>query len=65
MLFKDGDKEAICEGILRAVRLKDQLAGLGQAARRMAVERANWQANFKSLIQAYEMALEIGRPKNE
>ncbi len=55
-LFPDGDEDALVEGILQAYRQRGELAEIGQAARRLAEQRADWKENFKVLLKAYELA---------
>jgi glycosyltransferase involved in cell wall biosynthesis len=58
-LFPDGDVNALAGGIITAFDQRQQLAGMGQAARSLAEQRADWTRNFKILLDAYEMALGI------
>ncbi len=61
--FPDGDDAALSEGILRAASQPERLSVMGQAARRLAEQRANWPANFQRLLQAYQLAVEIHRSR--
>jgi len=56
-LFRDGDTDSLTEGILYAVENRVQLPAMGRAARQLAESRANWEANFPHLFEAYEIAL--------
>ena len=56
-LFKDGDVESLTNGILHAIKNREQLPTMGQAARKLAEIRGNWEQNFPKLFQAYEIAL--------
>ncbi len=56
-LFRDGDVDSLQEGILRAVANRGQLPAMGRAARQLAESRANWEANFPRLFEAFEIAL--------
>ena len=56
-LFRDGDAQALAEGIIRAYRLRGERPARAQAARRLAEERADWNQNFLKLLQAYQMAV--------
>jgi glycosyltransferase involved in cell wall biosynthesis len=56
-LFPDGYVDALAQGILHAFDERRRLARMGQAARRLAEARADWNRNFKELIRAYELAL--------
>lgn len=56
-LFIDGDVELLTNGILHAVKHRDQLPAMGREARRLAESRGNWEMNFPELFKAYEIAL--------
>jgi len=56
-LFKDGDVDDLAQGILQAVEQRKTLKTIGQNARKLAEERADWSKNFEKLLQSYEMAL--------
>lgn len=58
-LFPDGDDQAVTEGILKAYDQRSELQTVRLAARALAKERANWPVNFKRLLNAYDLALEI------
>lgn len=60
-LFPDGNEDALVEAILKAAQQRYELAERGQAARKLAEERADWQKNFSKLLEAYEMAVRLGR----
>lgn len=60
-LFKDGDDQALAEGILEAARIQERLRAIGASARRLAEERADWRKNFRRLENAYEMAVQWTR----
>jgi glycosyltransferase involved in cell wall biosynthesis len=59
--FPDGSANALAQGILCAVEARDRSGEMGQAARRLVEERADWECNFKHLLGAYEMAKGISR----
>ncbi len=61
-LFKDGDEQALTEGILSACRNRAALDMAGQSARQLAEERADWPRNFQKLLDAYDMAVQIRKP---
>lgn len=61
-LFADGDAQSLAEAILNAIEHRQSLMVMGEKARRVAEERANWEVNFTKLLQAYELALS-GRQK--
>jgi glycosyltransferase involved in cell wall biosynthesis len=56
-LFKDGDPDALAQGILQAVEQRKSLKTIGQNARKLAEERADWSKNFEKLLEAYEKAI--------
>ncbi len=56
-LFPDGDAEALAFRILALIEDRMVLAGIGQAARRTAEEKADWKKNFLKLIEAYHKTL--------
>jgi glycosyltransferase involved in cell wall biosynthesis len=58
-LFPDGAAGALAEGIVQAAGQREKLAEMGQAARRLAEQRANWEENFRYLLKAYEMAIKL------
>lgn len=58
-LFADGDVHSLAESILLAVDERERIPELGDNARRIAEERANWDENFLGLLKAYEMALKV------
>jgi glycosyltransferase involved in cell wall biosynthesis len=55
--FPDGDAQALCDAILRAVEMRQRLPQMGREARRLAEQRADWDKNFPLLFQAYRIAL--------
>jgi glycosyltransferase involved in cell wall biosynthesis len=55
--FPDGDAGALARAILRAVEDRHRLPDMGQKARCVAEQRADWNKNFPKLIMAYDMAL--------
>lgn len=56
-LFSDGDEAALAEAIEQAISGREQLHQMGEAARRLAEQRADWGKNFPQLFKAYELAL--------
>jgi L-malate glycosyltransferase len=56
-LFPDSDSDALAEAILTAQENVQLLPAMGQAARRLAEERADWDTNFQELLRAYQLAL--------
>jgi glycosyltransferase involved in cell wall biosynthesis len=59
--FPDGDAAALADRIRRAASQKASLIKIGQAARALAEQRADWSKNFQCLLQAYQMALDARR----
>jgi L-malate glycosyltransferase len=59
-LFPDGDDAALAEKILTALRLPGEaLAKVRQNSRARALQRADWQKNFRVLLAAYQKALDL------
>jgi len=58
-LFRDGDVDELSQKMVEAARQRDQLTGMGKAARKLAEQRANWEENFQKLLQAYQMACDL------
>lgn len=55
-LFPDGDPEALAQAILHALDHREGLAEMGQNARKIAEQRADWRKNFPQLYRAFEIA---------
>ena len=58
-LFPDGDVDALAVKILQAMDQRKSLPKIGNAARAVAEERADWKKNSAKLMQAYEEALQL------
>jgi L-malate glycosyltransferase len=56
-LFPDGDAVALSEAIEQAASDRLRLVQMGEAARRLAEQRADWDKNFPQLFRAYGLAL--------
>jgi len=56
-LFSDGDADHLEQAILSAASQHQNLPEMGHTARRIAEERANWEANFQELLKAYRRVL--------
>lgn len=56
-LFPDGDAVALSEAIEQAASTPWRLSQMGEAARRLAEQRADWDRNFPQLFRAYGLAL--------
>lgn len=53
-LFPQGDAHAMAQAILKAVKMRSQLPGMGEAARKTVEQRADWKTNFSKLLQVYQ-----------
>ena len=53
-LFRDGDVDDLTEKILSAIKKRREFRRIGESARRMTEERADWKRNFGKLLEAYE-----------
>jgi len=60
-LFPDGQAGALAKAILEAAGDPHRRAEASRSARGLAERRANWEANFPKLLEAYRMALTTGR----
>ncbi len=60
-LFPDGSVDGLARFLEQAYDLRQDLPRMGQAARLLAEQRADWDKNFKELFKAYQIALP-GRP---
>ncbi len=58
-LFPDGDWQALVATILHILAHREDLPRVGQAARRLAEKRADWQINFRRLLEAYEQTIRL------
>lgn len=56
-LFQDGDANALAARILLIMNSLESLSKVGEAARRVAEEKADWSKNFQKLLKAYELVL--------
>jgi glycosyltransferase involved in cell wall biosynthesis len=56
-LFEDGDVNALAARILLIMDGRESLGKVGEAARRVAEEKADWSKNFQKLLKAYELVL--------
>lgn len=59
-LFPDGNWQALAQMMEQALTHRDRLERMGQAARRLVEERADWQRNFPKLYQALEWGIDLG-----
>jgi len=56
-LFQDGDANALAAKIKAILGTRKSLAKVGEAARRVAEEKADWKKNFQKLLETYELVL--------
>lgn len=59
--FADSDPKALADAILEARSDHDRLRRYGQASRDVAQARADWRVNSRKLMEAYQLAVEVGR----
>lgn len=55
--YPDGDASALAQCIEKALEFRQRLPAMGQAARTLAEQRADWNRNFPELFKAFEIAL--------
>ena len=60
--FQDGNAAELSERIAQAAAT-EQVHEMGNRARQIAKERGDWKANFRKLLEAYEMAISIAQPQ--
>jgi glycosyltransferase involved in cell wall biosynthesis len=53
-LFRDGDMDDLAEKILQTINNRKSLKSIGEAARKTAEQKADWEQNFGKLLKAYE-----------
>jgi len=58
-LFRDGDPDDLTEKILYAIKNRRSFRKIGEAARKTAEQKADWQKNFGKLLQAYELVTSL------
>jgi len=54
--FEDGKSESLVSSLQQAVERESEFDTLGNRARQRAAERADWQVNFRHLLEAYDLA---------
>ena len=52
-LFRDGQVDELAEKILNAIKNRESLKRIGEAARKTAEEKADWKKNFGKLLDVY------------
>jgi len=57
--FRDGDADDLAEKILYAIKNRRSFRKIGEAARRTAQQKADWQKNFGKLLEAYEKVMSL------
>lgn len=62
-LFAVGNVDALANAIRRAIDERARLPEMGEAARRLVEQRADWTRNFPRLLEAYQLAIEVARQK--
>jgi glycosyltransferase involved in cell wall biosynthesis len=58
-LFRDGDVDDLAAKIAQALENRKLLSQIGQNARIIAEERADWRKNSEILLQAYRKTMEV------
>jgi glycosyltransferase involved in cell wall biosynthesis len=53
-LFRDGDVNDLADKILHAIKNRRSFKKMGEAARKMAEQKADWSKNFGKLLEAYD-----------
>lgn len=54
-LFRDGDVDDLAEKILLAIKKPREFKRIGELARKVAEERADWRKNFGKLLETYNV----------
>jgi len=58
-LFRDGDVDDLAEKILNAIKNRKSFKKFGEAARKTAEQKADWQKNFGKLLEAYDLIMSL------
>ena len=53
-LFRDGDVDDLTKKILNAIKNRKSFKKIGEAARKTAEQKADWNKNFGKLLEAYK-----------
>jgi L-malate glycosyltransferase len=56
-LFRDGDVNDLTEKILSAIKIRESLSKISEAARQTAEQKADWKKNFGKLLETYDQIL--------
>ena len=59
-LFRDGEPDALASGLQRALAGSRRLPEMGRKGRAIAVARADWSANSRMLLDAYQLVTSQG-----
>lgn len=62
--FRDNDVDMLANKILSAIGERESLHEMGENARQLALEKANWKINFQALLQTYEDTLSAEKRDN-
>jgi glycosyltransferase involved in cell wall biosynthesis len=57
--FRDGDVDDLAEKILLAIKSRRSFRKIGEAARKTAEEKADWEKNFGKLLEAYDKVVSL------
>jgi glycosyltransferase involved in cell wall biosynthesis len=55
--FRDNDVDMLANKIINAIEERESLHEMGEKARQLALEKANWKINFQALLQTYQDTL--------
>lgn len=58
-LFRDGDSDDLAKKILHAMKNRRSFQKIGEAARRTAEQKADWNKNFGKLLEAYDAVMAL------
>jgi L-malate glycosyltransferase len=61
-LFRDGDAQDLAEKISYALKNRQLSKKIGEAARKTAEQKADWQKNFGKLLETYEKVTSLRGP---
>jgi glycosyltransferase involved in cell wall biosynthesis len=58
-LFQDGNVDDLVEKILQAIKSRRSFKKIGEAARKTAEQKADWNKNFGKLLETYERIMSL------
>jgi len=61
-LFRDGDADDLAEKILYAIKNRRSFKKIGESARKMAEQKADWKKNFGKLLETYDKVISLRGP---